>query len=255
MNYPKSIAVRSHSPRQFISICMRGVAICGLLLASSLSASLYAQQTDELPAAISPHTELADNSSPAAGTSRKSDDTSTTQPLLPETLTFRDRLRLYEHSFISPQSLVGPLWGAGISQAEGTPHEWGGGMEGFGLRFGSAYGRSVIGRTIGFGVASVDGEDTRYRRSTESGVWRRTRHAVLSTFIATNSNGDSMPAYSRFAGSYGAGFIANAWEPPSQDSTSHALIRGSTSLLSSVGFHVIQEFWPDIRGVVHHHSD
>jgi hypothetical protein len=147
------------------------------------------------------------------------------------------------------------MLGAGISQAEGTPHEWGGGMEGYGRRFASSYARSVIGRTIAFGVSSADGEDTRYRRSTESGVWRRTRHAVVSTFIATNSNGDSMPAYSRFAGAYGAGFIANAWEPQSQYGPGHALERGSTSLLSSVGFRIFQEFWPDIHGALHHHSD
>ena len=255
MKLSDSVTVKSHTPQRFFSSCTRSAAICGILLASSLCAPLFAQQTDELPAAISPHTEFADNSTPAADTSRKSGDASTTQPLLPETLTFSDRLKLYEHSFMTPESLIGPMFGAGISQAEGTPHEWGGGMEGYGRRFASSYGRSVIGRTIALGVSSVDGEDTRYRRSTETGVWRRTRHAVVSTFVATNSNGGSMPAYSRIAGAYGAGFIANAWEPPSQYGTGHALERGSTSLLSSVGFHILQEFWPDIRGGLHHHSN
>lgn len=57
-----------------------------------------------------------------------------------------------------------------------------------------------------------------------------------------------MPAFSRFVGVYSAGFIANAWEPRSQNDTGHALERGSTALLSSVGWHVFEEFWPDIRG-------
>jgi hypothetical protein len=62
-----------------------------------------------------------------------------------------------------------------------------------------------------------------------------------------------MPAFSRFAGAYGAGFIADAWEPRSQNDASHALERGSTALLSSVGWHIFEEFWPDIRGAFHHH--
>jgi hypothetical protein len=63
-----------------------------------------------------------------------------------------------------------------------------------------------------------------------------------------------MPAFSRFAGAYGAGFIANTWEPRSQNDAGHALERGSTALLSSVGWHIFEEFWPDIRGAFHHHK-
>jgi hypothetical protein len=64
-----------------------------------------------------------------------------------------------------------------------------------------------------------------------------------------------MPAFSRFAGAYGAGFIANYWEPPSQNSTGHALERGSTALASSVGWHIFREFWPDIRKPLHHRHE
>jgi hypothetical protein len=64
-----------------------------------------------------------------------------------------------------------------------------------------------------------------------------------------------MPAFSRFAGVYGAAFIANSWEPPSQADAGHALQRGSTALLSSVGWHILEEFWPDIRSKVLHRSE
>jgi hypothetical protein len=64
-----------------------------------------------------------------------------------------------------------------------------------------------------------------------------------------------MPAFSRFAGVYGAAFIANAWEPPSQADAGHALQRGSTALASSVGWHIVEEFWPDIRRKVLRRSE
>jgi len=61
-----------------------------------------------------------------------------------------------------------------------------------------------------------------------------------------------MPAYSRIVGAYGAGFIAKVWVPKSQDNTGYALERGSTALLSSVAWNVLEEFVPDIRKAFHH---
>jgi hypothetical protein len=56
----------------------------------------------------------------------------------------------------------------------------------------------------------------------KTGVWRRTKHAVIGTFVSRTPSGGQMPAISRFVGVYSAAFIANAWEPPSQDSSSKA---------------------------------
>jgi hypothetical protein len=234
-----------------------GLFICGLSLTSGV-ALLRAQQPADLPsnsdlpskpeAASNP----SDNNSASASQSPSAPSRSNAVST-PEGLTFGERLRIYERSFINPESLIGPAMGAGIGQWRNTPSEWGQGAEGFGRRFASGYGRSVIGRTIGFGVATVDHEDPRFVPSNESGIWRRTKHAVAWTFISRNDRGGVMPAFSRLAGVYGAGFIANAWEPPSQDTNRAALVRGSTALLSSVGWHVFEEFWPDIRNKLHRH--
>lgn len=166
-------------------------------------------------------------------------------------LTFRDRVKIYEHSFVEPETLIGPLMGAGIAQLRDTPPEWQQGAAGYGRRFASGYGRSVISRTIALGVAAADHEDSRYFPSGDRGTWRRTRHALVATFVSRTTSGGSMPAVSRFTGIYGAAFIANSWEPASQDNTRDAVERGSTALLSSVGWHVFQEFWPDIRQATH----
>jgi hypothetical protein len=169
----------------------------------------------------------------------------------PQRLTFRDRIKIYEVSFTNPESLIGPALGAGIGQMRNTPPEWGQGAAGFAPRLGSAYGRSIIARTIAFGVAAVDREDPRFEPSNDTGFLRRTRHAIVGVFVSRTESGGTMPAFSRFAGVYGAAFIANAWEPKSQDNVSHALERGTTALLSSVGWHILREFWPDIRNKFH----
>jgi hypothetical protein len=166
----------------------------------------------------------------------------------PQTYATDERLRNYERSFISVESLLGPALGAGIAQSYNSPHEWGGAAPGFGRRLASSNATSILGRTIGFGVAALDREDSRFYPSHETSAWRRAGHAIAGTFVSRTANG-TMPAFSRFAGIYLAAFISNSWQPPSQNGPGHALLRGSITLSSSAGFQLLQEFWPDVRHV------
>jgi hypothetical protein len=164
-------------------------------------------------------------------------------------LTFEERLRIYRRSLIRPRSFVTPALGATMAQIDNKPPEWGGGMAGFGRRLASHEGRSAVNRTIAFGVAAAIGEDPRSYPSKETDFWKRVRHAVVRNFVSRNDNGDPMPAYSRFAGSYGAAFVSMTWEAPSQDGVGRALKRGTTSVATGVGWRVLEEFTPDIRGL------
>lgn len=159
-------------------------------------------------------------------------------------LTFGERFRIYRNALVRPYTVVGPAFGAGIGQWEDEPPEWGQGGEGYGRRFASGMARSVISETIRFGVAAVDGEDPRYHRSLETGFWNRTKHVFVETFTSETASGTRIPAYSRFAGAYGAAFISNAWYPDSRATAGYALRRGSTALASSLGFHMFEEFVP-----------
>jgi hypothetical protein len=224
---------------------------CTFLTATAVS--LDAQQADPAKASTdSREAPLPDAPAPrwhpaAAGTLASAAD----DPALNAPLTFHERLKIYAQSFTAPENFIGPALGAGIGQWRDSPAEWGQGADGFAKRYASGFGRSVIARTISFGLAAADGEDSRYFRSHESGIWRRTRHATVSTFVSRGRNGGRVPAISRFVGVYSAGFIANAWEPPSQRDSGHAIERGSTALLSGVGWRLFDEFWPDIRHAIH----
>jgi len=160
------------------------------------------------------------------------------------TLTFGDRARIYRNSLIRPETVIGSAFGAAIGQWEHTPPEWTEGGEGYGVRFASGLGRHVISQSIEFGFAAVDGEDPRYFRSEDRRVWARTRHAIVSTVVSRTATGRRIPAFSRFAGTYGAAFIANTWYPDSKANAPQALQRGSTALASSVAFHLLREFAP-----------
>ena len=101
--------------------------------------------------------------------------------------------------FIRPYTVVGPALGAGIGQWEDEPPGWGQGGDGY-ASLASGVGRSVISETIRFGFAAADGEDPRYHRSNDSGVWPRARHAIAETFTSHTESGARIPAFSRFAG-------------------------------------------------------
>ena len=162
-------------------------------------------------------------------------------------LTFGDRFHIYGKVLVSPPTVLGPALGAAVSQWRDEPPEWRQGAQGYGRRFASGYGRNLITDTISFGMAAADGEDPRYFPSKDTGIWPRTRHAIVSTFVSSRENGDRGPAWANLAGIYGAALLSNVWYPSSRVTVPYTLERGSTALASNVAFHVLREFWPDIR--------
>lgn len=159
-------------------------------------------------------------------------------------LTIGHRFRLYTRSIASPEAIIGPAFGAGIGQAQNEPAKWKQGGEGFGKRYASDFARGEINETIRFGIAAIDGEDPRYFRSQEHGFWPRAKHAMFSSFVSQTASGRTIPAFSRFAGIYGAAFISNTWYPNNRAGAGDAAERGSTSLAASVGFQLVREFVP-----------
>jgi hypothetical protein len=164
-------------------------------------------------------------------------------------LTFGQRVHIWEHSVFNPETIFGPAISAGVNQARNQPSGFFQGAEGYADRFGSAVGRNVIGKTISFGFAAVDREDPRYFREEGRSVWARTGHAIASTFVSPTASGRRIPAFSHFAGAYGAAFIANAWYPDNQTDAEHALKRGSISLGVGMGLNLLREFMPHFNNV------
>ena len=165
-------------------------------------------------------------------------------------LTFGERSRIYKRSLFNPEIILGPAFAAGINQARNQPSGFGQGAEGYGSRFGSGFGRDVIARTIGFGVATVDGEDARYFRLDSRSIPVRIRHAIVSNFVSPTASGRRIPAFSHFAGSYGAAFISNAWYPGNESSVADAARRGSISVGVGMGLNLLREFVPHFNSIV-----
>lgn len=176
-------------------------------------------------------------------------------PLQARRLTLGERFHIYRRSIVNLDSVISPALGAALGQANNEPPEWAQGASGYGTRLASGYGRLVINRTIRFGVAALDHEDPRFTPTNERGFLRRFRSASFYYVVPRTDDGGRIPAFSRFAGVYGAAFIANTWYPESHANTGHALMRGSTSLAASYAWNVFREFWPDIKRKIHRPKD
>ena len=163
------------------------------------------------------------------------------QPLTPGQKALRRARRLIE-----PDDLIISAAGAGIEQWRSVPPEWGQGAEGFARRFGSAEGFTAAHGAVALGFDVAFHLDPRYRRMPQARFRTRLWNALSQTFIATKDSGGKTINVSEIAGNFGAGFIANAWEPPGYNSAGSALSRGALGLAYHAAKNVVREFLPNL---------
>jgi hypothetical protein len=157
------------------------------------------------------------------------------------------KLRFHAVSAYGPTPLVGALVYDGFLQEIDYPREWGQGGLGYGKRLGSTLAYAGVRNLLGFGLDSALHQDPRYYRSTERGMWRRSKHAFRETILTHKDSGGETLATWRLGSAYGAAFISNQWYPDRVNTVALGFSQGSTQLgfdlLSNLG----SEFWPDIK--------
>lgn len=161
-------------------------------------------------------------------------------------LTVKQKIDRRAWRLIEPVTLIDSAFGAGIEQWRGVPPQWGQGAEGYAKRFGSAEGFTAASNGIGLGFDLAFHLDPRYRRMPDGTFKQRMWNAVSQTFLANKDSGGRMINVSEIAGNFGAGFVANTWEPHGYNTTGDALVRGALGLAYHTGKNVIREFLPDL---------
>jgi hypothetical protein len=162
-------------------------------------------------------------------------------------MTRSERFRHYLTGLVDAESIVRAAASAGLRQSSNTPTEWGGGLEGYGYRYGDAFAQHIVRRTIQFGVAAALHEDNRYFVSNQYGFFRRVKYAVKSTVTARHENGEQYFSVSRFSGAAGSAFISRIWQPGSLNSPGDGAVNFGVAIGADAGFNVIREFWPDVK--------
>jgi len=160
----------------------------------------------------------------------------------PAPLTAKLKFRLAFKAVIDPGAAAGVALLAGGEQARGTP-DYGGGMKGYGERFGSSYANQFTSIVVGGAVLpSLLHQDPRYFYQGTGSKISRSLHAISFVFVTKGDNGRWQPNYSSLGGDLASAAISNTYSP--------ALNRGASLVMQNfainTGVHfavrLIQEF-------------
>ena len=106
-------------------------------------------------------------------------------------LCLNERWVLYwKQNYLSAGAYAGPVLTALLlDQANGTPAQWGGGVDGYGRRLASRLGETILQGTVQAPLAAILHEDVRYISRSQHGFGRRALHAVIFSFLTYDSRG------------------------------------------------------------------
>jgi len=161
--------------------------------------------------------------------------------------TATDRVKFVIKGTVGLPNLAAGVVTSGISTWQNSPVEYGPHWEGFGKRYGIRLAAGAEGQTIEAGLGSLWGEDPRYVRMPDQPFKKRIGNIVKMTFMATNRNGDPMPAYARYIAVPGNSFLSNTWRVDSHADTNSALARIPMSFVNRIISNAFTEFFPDFR--------
>jgi hypothetical protein len=168
----------------------------------------------------------------------------------PAPLTVGERAALHARRVASPLAVLGSGASAAVGQCRGEPQPWGGGMAGLGRRYASSHGYLGAQNLFHFGLGAAFLEDPRYRRSGETRIPARIRHAALSTVIARTPDSRSRYNFALVGSHVGAAMLANQWHPPGYDNVGDGFTRAAIGVGFSALRNVAAEFWPDVTARV-----
>jgi hypothetical protein len=163
-------------------------------------------------------------------------------------LSNKERAQIYlQQTFLTAGSYIARGFSAGLDQARGAPHEWGGGFGGYGRRYVARYGEFVVQNSILSGGNALLGYEPRYDFCRCDGFWPRTLHAVSRNFVAYDRTEHELrPQIPMYTGAFAAGVLYNTWLPGQQ----HIWRGGAYNVLSQAGigsgYNFVSEFALDI---------
>lgn len=153
------------------------------------------------------------------------------------------------------RGFLGTAISAGIAQGLDVPEAWQSHWGGYGKRYASGFGVGMSRQVFALGLDDILHEDPRYFPSSQPGFGPRLVNVLKQVLIAKKDDGYATVASSRIISAFGAGFLANSWQPKGNGSAADGAERGGLSLVGDAAFFFLQEFVPFTRNSAfrHHH--
>ena len=131
-------------------------------------------------------------------------------------LTPKLKFQLALRAEIDPIEFVTDAGVAGAEQYNDTFPGYGGGWQGYGKRFGSAYADSAIGALLGRALLpTIFHQDPRYFFRGTGSTRSRVLYALVQEVVTRGDNGETQPNYSHVMGNFMTAGISNVYRAPS----------------------------------------
>ena len=171
-------------------------------------------------------------------------------------LTTGQKFKVVAQGVFDPSEFLLVGFVAGIGQASDSNPTYGQGAQGYGKRYGTAFGDTAIENfMVGAILPSLLHQDPRYFQSGHGSFMRRTGHAISRVFITRTDSGGQQVNYSELVGAFGAAAISNyTYHPHSDRGFGNVSETAGTQIGFDVATYMLKEFWPDIRKRLKHHD-
>ncbi len=163
----------------------------------------------------------------------------------------KQKFQLSFRSIIDPVSFLVVAGIAGAEQYQNVFPDYGGGIEGYGKRYGAALANHVSASLLGRAVyPSIFHQDPRYFYKGKGSIRSRALYAMSAAVIARGDDGRWKPNYSNVLGNFSAGAISNLYYPASDRGASLVLLNGLADTGADAVSNLIREFL--LKGITTH---
>jgi len=163
----------------------------------------------------------------------------------------KQKFHLSIRSIIDPVSFLTVAAIAGAEQYQNDFPDYGGGIEGYGKRYGAALANHVSADLLGKAVyPSIFHQDPRYFYKGKGTFSSRALYAMSAAVMARNDDGRWRPNYSNVLGNFSAGAISNLYYPESDRGASLVLLNGLADTGADAVANLIREFL--LKGITTH---
>ena len=170
-------------------------------------------------------------------------------------LTDRCKFRLFITTTYSPYTFASAGFEATEAQATGQWPHYGGGMQGWGKRFGATLANTESRRFIqGFALSSILHEDPRYFPSPKRHLFLRAWYSATRVVITKNDRGESTFDKSEFLGALLTSAVQNSYYPRQDRTFGDTMDRFGGALSSDVIGNLLREFTPDMKRLFRKHA-
>jgi Carboxypeptidase regulatory-like domain len=155
----------------------------------------------------------------------------------------KQKIQLSVRSLIDPVSFLAV---AGIAAAEQNRNifpSYGGGIEGYGKRYGAAMANRASGALLGRAIyPAIFHQDPRYFYKGKGSIRSRALYAISAAVMTRSDSGRWEPNYSQVLGNFSAAALSNLYYPEADRGGSLVLMNGLSETGANAASNLIREF-------------